>query len=148
MVQGSEYDSDAKKDARYVVRNITGFSVAIGIIFTLVWYAFPGRFISYKGSSSSASSSDLIEYVSPDELLSRGKPAIFIALMIVLLLILRHVSVDLYSNQGTGFEDTKPPQDVPQWQDGTPARPDQRIPMDPSGYWKPPTGKNAKEIDM
>ena len=34
---GNEYDSAAKKEARFVVRNITGFSVLIGVIFTIIW---------------------------------------------------------------------------------------------------------------
>ena len=52
---GSEYDSKSKKQARYVIRNITGISVAIGVIFTLIWYAFPDRFISYRGTLDSTS---------------------------------------------------------------------------------------------
>ena len=47
----SPYDSRRKKQAKYVVRNITGFSVAIGIIFTGIFYAFPGKFISYRGDT-------------------------------------------------------------------------------------------------
>lgn len=43
---GSPYDSRKKQQARYVIRNITGISVLFGIVFTIVWYAFPGKFIS------------------------------------------------------------------------------------------------------
>lgn len=48
---GTIYDSRQKKQARYVVRNITFISIAIGIVFTFIWYAFPGKFISYKGTT-------------------------------------------------------------------------------------------------
>lgn len=131
---GSDYDSAAKKQARYVVRNITGFSVAIGLIFTIIWYAFPGRFISYKGDKDSLNNpSSSIQYVNPDELLSK----------------------DLYNNRDVQFEDTKPPTDVIQWQDGIPSRPDQRIPIDgvktgfdPTGFWKPPTTQSPKELNF
>ena len=138
---GSEYDSDAKKEARYVVRNITGFSVAIGIIFTIIWYAFPGRFISYKGDrNGDVMLPPINQYyqASPDDLLSK----------------------DLYNNRDTNgyFEDTNEEKLVPQWQDGTPAKPDQRIPMDskpgvqtpfdPKGFWKPPTLQDPRELDM
>ena len=134
-------DSDAKKEARYVVRNITGFSVAIGIIFTIIWYAFPGKFISYKGDRDlDVSLPPINQYyqASPDDLLSK----------------------DLYNNRNTNgfFEDTKEEDLVPQWQDGTPAKPDQRIPMDskpgvqtpfdPKGFWKPPTLQDPRELDM
>lgn len=44
---GSPYDSDKKKQARYVIRNITGISLAIGLIFTGIWYAFPGKTIVF-----------------------------------------------------------------------------------------------------
>mmetsp|Transcript_11182 Transcript_11182/g.24424 ORF Transcript_11182/g.24424 Transcript_11182/m.24424 type:complete len:190 (-) Transcript_11182:940-1509(-) len=36
---GSPYDSRKKKQARYVIKNITGISIAIGVVFTAVWYA-------------------------------------------------------------------------------------------------------------
>ena len=63
----------------------------------------------------------------------------------------------LFTNNGY-FEDTKEENLVPQWQDGTPAKPDQRIPMDstpgawtpfdPKGFWKPPSSQNSRELDM
>ena len=43
---GSPYDSRKKQQARYVIRNITGISVAIGVVFTIIWYASPVKFIS------------------------------------------------------------------------------------------------------
>ena len=43
---GSPYDSRKKQQARYVIRNITGISVLFGIVFTAIWFAFPGKFIS------------------------------------------------------------------------------------------------------
>eukprot|EP01035_Chromulina_nebulosa_P017279 gene17279-22813_t len=45
----SPYDSARRRDAKSVFRNITGISLGIGLIFTVVWYAFPGQFISYRG---------------------------------------------------------------------------------------------------
>ena len=45
----NEYDGKTKRQAKYVARNITGISFIIGVVFTVVWYAFPGKFISYKG---------------------------------------------------------------------------------------------------
>ena len=50
---GSPYDSRKKQQARYVIRNITGISVAIGVVFTVIWYAFPGKFI-YKADNRPA----------------------------------------------------------------------------------------------
>ena len=46
---GNEFDSTSKKQARYVIRNVTGISLVIGLIFTIIWYAFPGElyFINY-----------------------------------------------------------------------------------------------------
>lgn len=48
---GSPYDSRKKQQARYVIRNITIISFVIGFVFTAVWYAFPGKFISYRGDT-------------------------------------------------------------------------------------------------
>lgn len=48
---GSPYDSSSRQQARYVIKNITGIVVAIGLIFTFIWYAFPGKFISYQGDT-------------------------------------------------------------------------------------------------
>lgn len=45
----NKYDGKRKRQAKYVARNIVGISLAIGIIFTAIWYAFPGKFISYGG---------------------------------------------------------------------------------------------------
>ena len=49
---GTEFDSPRRKEARYVIRNITGISLTIGIIFTIIWYTFPGKFISYRGDTN------------------------------------------------------------------------------------------------
>ena len=65
----SPYDSRRKQQAKYVVRNITGFSVAIGIIFTIVWYAFPGKFISYRGDTDFTARYQQ-SYVDPSNLLN------------------------------------------------------------------------------
>jgi hypothetical protein len=66
--------SAARKEARSVIRNITGISVAIGIIFTAVWYAFPGQFISYRGDSEAVAAATskryAAAYIDPDELLN------------------------------------------------------------------------------
>ena len=43
---GNPYDSRKKQQARYVIRSITGISVLFGIVFTGIWFAFPGKFIS------------------------------------------------------------------------------------------------------
>jgi hypothetical protein len=48
---GSVYDSTERKQARYVVTNITLISISIGVIFTIIWYAFPGKFISFRGDT-------------------------------------------------------------------------------------------------
>lgn len=45
---GSPYDSRNKKQARYVITNITIISLLIGIVFTAVWYIFPGKYNIYK----------------------------------------------------------------------------------------------------
>jgi hypothetical protein len=55
-----------------VVKNITGFSVAIGIIFAIIWYAFPGKFVSYKGDYSDKLQGS-VQYLTPDELMSKEK---------------------------------------------------------------------------
>lgn len=66
---GSPYDSRKKKQARYVITNITIISFAIGFIFTAIWYAFPGKFISVRGDTDFTArySSD---FVPPQGLLS------------------------------------------------------------------------------
>lgn len=46
---GSPYDSRKKQQARYVIKNITAICFSIGFIFTAVWFAFPGKFISVRG---------------------------------------------------------------------------------------------------
>jgi hypothetical protein len=46
---GSPYDSRKKKQARLVIKNITFISFGIGFIFTAIWFAFPGKFISVRG---------------------------------------------------------------------------------------------------
>lgn len=47
----SPYDSPKRKDAKFVIRNVTFISGALGTIFTILFYAFPGRFISYRGTA-------------------------------------------------------------------------------------------------
>lgn len=69
---GTEYDSKQKKQARYAVRNITGISIAIGLVFTAIWYAFPGKFISYKGEGYISKSPVSTKYSDPNELLKNG----------------------------------------------------------------------------
>jgi hypothetical protein len=68
---GTPYDSNSKKQARFVVRNITLLSALIGLVFTVVWYAFPGKFISIRSPLSEASALGRLTptYVDPDELL-------------------------------------------------------------------------------
>lgn len=71
---GTEFDSPKKKEARYVVRNITGFSVAIGIIFTITFYASDGKFISYKGDGSNIEAlyDGKASYIQPDGLIENN----------------------------------------------------------------------------
>lgn len=66
---GSPYDSRNKQQARYVVRNVTAISVAIGLVFTFIWYAFPGKFISFKGQRDGVSNAAILNKVDPNELL-------------------------------------------------------------------------------
>lgn len=66
---GSPYDSRKKQQARYVIRNITGISVLIGLIFTVIWYAFPGKFVSVRGTQDF---SQRYNYVNPDDLLNES----------------------------------------------------------------------------
>ena len=65
---GTPYDSKSKKQARYIIRNITLISVSIGVIFTVIWYAFPGKFISYKGDTDFSSRYEK-SYIDPSDLL-------------------------------------------------------------------------------
>ena len=67
----SPYDSRRKLQAKYVVRNIFGFSLAIGIIFTSVWYLFPGKFISYRGDTDFTARYQQ-SYSDPSNLLNEG----------------------------------------------------------------------------
>jgi len=59
----SPYDSKKKKDAKFVIRNITAISVGIGILFAAIWVLFPGQFISYRGDhiSTVAASNQLLK---------------------------------------------------------------------------------------
>ena len=66
---GSPYDSRKKQQARYVIRNITAISVLIGLIFTGIWYAFPGKFVSVRGTQDF---SQRYNYVNPDDLLNEA----------------------------------------------------------------------------
>lgn len=67
---GSPYDSRKKKQARYVVRNITAISVVIGIIFTGIWFVFPGKFISIRRDTDFTQRYQST-YIDPADLLSR-----------------------------------------------------------------------------
>eukprot|EP01038_Epipyxis_sp_PR26KG_P005869 gene5869-8094_t len=67
---GSVYDSRKKQQARYVIKNITFISFAIGFIFTAIWFAFPGKFISVRGNNDEMYTSRYkTSYVDPDNLL-------------------------------------------------------------------------------
>ena len=63
------YDSRRRRQAKQVVKSITLLSFIIGCIFTFVWYAFPGKFISYRGDTSFTSRYSNY-YVDPDDLLN------------------------------------------------------------------------------
>lgn len=67
----SPYDSPKRKDAKLVIRNVTLISGVLGTIFTILFYAFPGKFISYRGTAdfSKRYSSDFITK-DPSELLN------------------------------------------------------------------------------
>ena len=47
----SPYDSPKRKDAKFVIRNVTFISGILGTVFTILFYAFPGKFISYRGTA-------------------------------------------------------------------------------------------------
>jgi hypothetical protein len=67
---GSPYDSRNRKQARFVVRSITFLSVLIGLVFTFVWYAFPGKFISIRADADLTSRyQTTYKYIDPDKLL-------------------------------------------------------------------------------
>ena len=67
----SPYDSPKRKDAKFVIRNVTLISGILGTVFTILFYAFPGKFISYRGTAdfSQRYSSDFIDK-DPGELLN------------------------------------------------------------------------------
>lgn len=65
---GSPTDGRKRQQARFIVRSVTLISLVIGIVFTGIWYAFPGKFISYRGTKD-FSSRYTSEYVDPDNLL-------------------------------------------------------------------------------
>ena len=48
---GTPYDSKNKREARFVTRSITLISFVIGLVFTGVYYVFPGKFISIRGDT-------------------------------------------------------------------------------------------------
>lgn len=49
-ILNSPYDSSQRQDAKFVARNVIFFSFAIGTIFTVLFYAFPGKFIERRGA--------------------------------------------------------------------------------------------------
>ena len=68
---GSPYDSKKKQQARYVIRNITGISVGIGIVFTAIWYLSPTPFITTaKGRDYQAVYRDTEYYRAPNGLMN------------------------------------------------------------------------------
>lgn len=69
---GSPYDSRNKKQARFVVRSITALSFIIGLVFTFIWYAFPGKFISYRENKDFTERYPKV-YMDPDNLLKNSR---------------------------------------------------------------------------
>lgn len=67
----SPYDSPKRKDAKFVIRNVTFISGVLGTVFTILFYAFPGKFISYRGTAdfSQRYSANVIDK-DPSELLN------------------------------------------------------------------------------
>lgn len=51
----SPYDSSSRRQAKLVARNITAFSLAIGVIFTALWYLSPVKFVSFGGERPATS---------------------------------------------------------------------------------------------
>lgn len=47
----SSKDSKDKRQARFTIRSITILSILMGVIFTGIWYLFPGKFVSYRGNA-------------------------------------------------------------------------------------------------
>ena len=75
----SPYDNKKKLQAKSVVRSITLISFGIGVIFTAVWYAFPGKFVSVRAPTALDSTayqlpSNQRSVYSPDDLLSAPTP--------------------------------------------------------------------------
>lgn len=66
---GSPYDSRKKKQARGVIINVTAICIGIGLIFTGIWFAFPGKFVSVRGDRD-FSARYAQDFVPPDGLLS------------------------------------------------------------------------------
>lgn len=65
----SPFDSQRRREAKMVVRNISGFSLAIGVVFTLLWYLSPVKFVSFKGAGGGAAQQTRFD---SDELLRGG----------------------------------------------------------------------------
>lgn len=65
---GSPTDGRKRQQARFIVRSVTLISFVIGVIFTGVWYAFPGKFISFRGTKD-FSARYTTEYIDPNNLL-------------------------------------------------------------------------------
>jgi hypothetical protein len=65
---GSIYDSPKKQQARFVIRSITVISFAIGLIFTGIWYTFPGKFVNIR-KDYDISAKYATSYIDPNDLL-------------------------------------------------------------------------------
>jgi hypothetical protein len=66
---GSIYDSSKKQQARFIVRSITVISFGIGIIFTGIWYLFPGKFVNYRGDVDLTQRYSEATFIDPNNLL-------------------------------------------------------------------------------
>ena len=63
----SPFDSNSRRQAKLLARNITFFSLAIGVIFTALWYLSPVKFVSLNDRPASTQPVSL-----PEGLIERG----------------------------------------------------------------------------
>lgn len=63
------YDSRKQRQAKSTIRNIFAFSGVISVIFIVLWYAFPGKFISYRGDRGPMNPALTQQYIDPEEVL-------------------------------------------------------------------------------